>query len=267
MENKEVILITGATSGIGLLIANKLHSNGYLVFGTSRFPEKHKDKIPFELLSLDITSPESIKNCFELLLTKTPVLDVLINNAGTFLGGFAEETTIEQAYKQFETNFWGAVRMTKAILPIMRRQGAGKIITTGSLSGLIGVPFSSFYCASKHALEGFFKSLRLEVKNFNIQVSVLEPSFYKTNIDAASELAAAAIKDYDETRKRVNIFFEKSVASAPTPEPVADIVLKIVKAKKPKYSYPVGRNSRLLPILQFFSPVMFETGFLKKMKL
>ena len=265
MATKQVILVTGATSGIGLLIATTLHNNGYRVFGTSRSPEKHKT--PFELLPLDVTSEESVKKCVETLMTKTPVLDVLVNNAGGFLGGSVEETTMEQAYKQFETNFWGAVKMTKAVLPVMRKQRSGKIITTGSLVGLIGIPLSSYYSATKHALEGFFKSLRFEVKNFNIKVSVIEPAFYKTNIDAASDQAPETIDDYNQIRKLVSDFVSNSVNSAPTPEPVAELVLKIVQAKEPKYSYPVGKNSKFLPALQFLSPAMFEKGFLKALKM
>jgi NAD(P)-dependent dehydrogenase (short-subunit alcohol dehydrogenase family) len=267
MAQKQTVLVTGATSGIGLLIANTLHNNGYIVFGTSRYPEKHKDKVPFELLPLDVTLEASIQNCIDILLTKTPVLDVLVNNAGGFLGGSVEETTMEQAYRQFETNFWGAVKMTKAVLPVMRKQRSGKIITTGSLIGLIGVPLSSYYAATKHALEGFFKSLRFEVKNFNIKISVIEPSFYKTNIDAAGELATESIADYDKIRKLVNDFVEESISSSPTPEPVAELVLKIVQTKEPKFSYPIGKNSKLLPALQFLSPSTFESGFLKKLKL
>ena len=267
MASKQTILITGATSGIGLLMANKLHSYGYKVFGTSRFPDKYRNKVPFELLPLDITSQESILHCVELLFRRIQVLDVLINNAGAFLGGSVEETTIEQAYNQFEINFWGAVKMTKVILPIMREQGAGKIITTGSLIGLIGVPLSSYYAATKHALEGFFKSLRLEVKSFNIKVVVMEPAFFKTNIDASSVYADETIRDYDEIRKRANDFIKNSVAAAPAPDLVADTVLKIIKAENPKFSYPIGKNSKFLPALQFLSPGMFETGFLKKLKL
>ena len=267
MAHTQTVLVTGATSGIGLLIADTLHNNGYLVSGTNRYPEKHKDKVPFELLPLDVTSDVSIQKCVDALFAKTPVLDVLINNAGGFLSGTVEETTMEQAYKQFETNFWGTVKMTKAVLPIMRKQRSGKIITIGSLNGLIGFPLSSYYVATKHALEGFFKSLRLEVKNFNIKVSVIEPSFYKTNIDAASDHAAGTIADYDEIRKRVTDFVEQSVSSSPTPGPVAELVLKIVQIKDPKFSYPIGKNTTILPLLQFFSPAMFENGFLKKLKL
>jgi len=267
MNQQQTVLITGATSGIGLIIANKLHDSGYTVFGTSRFPDKHKDKVRFELLPLDVHSQESISDCLELLFRKVSILDVLINNAGSFLGGFAEETALELAYDQFETNFWGAVKMTKALLPVFRKQRHGKIISTGSLAGLIGMPCSSYYAATKHALEGFFKSLRLEVKKFNIKVSVIEPGFFKTNIDAASVYADESIREYDELRKTIGGFFNVSVAYAPTPEPVADTVLEIIQTVNPKFSYPVGKNSKFLPALQFFSPGMFETGFLKKLKL
>jgi len=267
MADKQVVLITGATSGIGLLIANKLHNNGFKVFGTGRHPAKHQDKVLFELLPLDVTSDESIAKCIEILSTKTPVLDVLINNAGFALGGVVEDTSIEQARKLFETNFWGTVKVTKAILPLMREQRSGRIITTGSLSGLIGLPAMSYYSSSKHALEGFFKSLRFEVKGFNIKVSVIEPAFYKTNIDAAAELAPETIKDYDKIRKQVSQFVADTLANAPTAEPVAELVLKIIKSKEPKFSYPIGKNSKFLPMLQFLSPAMFESGFLQKLKL
>ncbi len=267
MTQQQTVLITGATSGIGLMIANALHNSGFKVFGTSRFPEKYQDKLAFELLPLDVHSQESITNCLGLLFTKVAILDVLINNAGSFLGGFVEETTMEQAYDQFEINFWGAVRMTKALLPVFRKQRRGKIISTGSLAGLIGMPYSSYYAATKHALEGFFKSLRLEVKKFNIKVSVIEPGFFKTNIDAASVYADESIGEYDALRKTIGMFFNVSVAHAPTPEPVADIVLEIIQTENPKFSYPIGKNSRFLPTLQFLAPGMFESGFLKKLKL
>jgi short-subunit dehydrogenase len=174
----QTVLITGATSGIGFCIANQLHDNGFKVFGTSRNPEKNRSTVPFELLELDITSEISVQKCINTLLTITQNVDILINNAGMSICGSVEETKLEEAQLQFDTNFWGTVRMTKAILPVMRKQHFGKIITIGSLAGLIGVPFQSFYSASKHSLEGFFKSLRYEVKTFNINISVVEPGFF-----------------------------------------------------------------------------------------
>ena len=264
MKKKEVILVTGASSGIGLLIANRLHNEGFTVFGTSRNPEKHRNKVPFKLLSLDVTSDWSIRDCIDSLMSEAGTMDVLINNAGGLLAGSVEETTMDQAYKQFETNFWGSVKMTKAALPIMRAQRSGKIITISSLIGLIGVPFNSYYSASKHALEGFYKSLRLELRPFNLKVSVVEPGFFKTNIDQGAQYGNENISDYEHTRKKVFQFFSKSLAKSPAPKPVADVVLKIVNEKNPRYNYPVGARTRLLPAIQFFSHNLFETGFLKR---
>ena len=264
MKKNKVVLVTGASSGIGLLMANKLHEEGFTVFGTSRNPDKYRGKVPFRLLSLDVTSDRSIRDCIDKLLSEVGTIDILINNAGGLLAGSVEETAIDQAYKQFETNFWGSVKMTKAVLPIMRKQRAGKIVTISSLIGLIGVPFNSYYSASKHALEGFYKSLRLELRPFNIKVSVIEPGFFKTNIDRGAEYGNETISDYEDTRKKVFQFFSESLAKSPAPTPVADVVLKIVKEKSPKYSYPVGARTRLLPALQFFSHSLFETGFLRR---
>lgn len=264
MKKNKVILVTGASSGIGLLVANKLHHEGFTVFGTSRNPGKYRDQVPFRLLSLDVTSDRSIEDCIDTLLSEVRTIDVLINNAGGLLAGSVEETAIEQAYKQFETNFWGSVKMTKAVLPIMRSQRSGKIITISSLIGLIGVPFNSYYSASKHALEGFYKSLRLELRPFNIKVSVVEPGFFKTNIDRGAQYGSENISDYEHSRKKVFQFFSDSLAKSPVPTPVAEVVLKIINEKDPKYNHPVGARTRLLPAIQFFSHNLFEKGFLKR---
>lgn len=260
----ETVLITGATSGIGLTIANLLHQQGYTVFGTSRSPEKYQHQVPFALLPLEVTSETSIQACVAALLTKTSTLDVLINNAGTVINGSAEEISSELARKQMETNFWGSVNMTKAVLPLMRQQRKGRIVTIGSLAGLIGTPFQPFYSASKHALEGFFKSVRLEVRPFNIQVSVIEPGFFKTNLNQAFEYADTKIADYDKGRERTVSGFYASVDKAPTPEPVAQAVLRALRAAKPRFSYRVGTDARFLPILQFLSYPFFEWGAAKK---
>lgn len=264
----QTILITGAASGIGFTIADTLHKKGYKVFGTSRSPEKYSDHFPFELLSLDITSSDSVQNCVSILSEKTKTIDVLINNAGIVVVGSAEETKNELARKQFETNFWGAVNMTKAVLPFMRKQRSGKIITIGSLAGLIGVPFESYYAASKHAIEGFFKSLRFEVKAFNIQVSVIEPGFFKTNLMSDPDLyAKPIIDDYNEIRSGPIDVINESFDNAPPPKPVADTVLKILASKDPKFSYRVGKDTTTLPFLQFISNSMFEKGAAKHFKI
>ena len=256
----KTVLITGATSGIGLQIANLLHEKGFQVYGTSRTPEKCQQRLPFELFELDVTSEKSIQKCVDTLISKTKTIDVLINNAGIGICGSAEETSVEQAYKQFETNFWGTVKMTKAILPVMRQQHFGKIITIGSLAGLIGVPFQSYYSASKHALEGFFKSLKFEVAPFNIKISVIEPGFFKTNLHNSFEFAEFAISDYDKMRNNALHVLSTSIDNADTPVSVARVILKILNTENPGYSYRVGKNTLLAPWLQFLYFRLYELG-------
>jgi short-subunit dehydrogenase len=254
------ILVTGATSGIGLLIARHLQDKGFTVYGTSRTPEKHRHEVSFELLEMDLASDRSIQQCVGILKTKTEKLDALINNAGTGVCGSAEETTLDQAFRQFETNFWGTVKMTRNVLPMMRQQRYGKIITIGSLAGLIGVPFQGYYSASKHALEGFYKSLRLEVAPFNIKVSIVEPGFFKTNLSNVFEYAEPSVSDYDITRNKALEVLSSSVDHAGTPEPVARMVRKILDTENPRFSYPVGKNTTLAPMLQFLCPRLLEFG-------
>jgi short-subunit dehydrogenase len=267
LNHMQTALITGATSGIGLIIATQLHENGYKVFGTSRNPEKHRQVLPFELLGLDITSETSVQNCIDTLLSRSQTIDILVNNAGIGICGSAEETSIEQAYKQVETNFWGAVKMTRAVLPIMRRQRSGKIITIGSLGGIIGIPYQSYYSAAKHALEGFYKSLRLETSSFNIKISMVEPGFFNTNLHNAFEYAKPAISDYDNLRNNALPVLSDSIEKADTPEAVARMVLKIVNSKNPGYSYRIGKNTKLGPLLQFLFYRLYEFAMKKKFRL
>jgi NAD(P)-dependent dehydrogenase (short-subunit alcohol dehydrogenase family) len=261
------VLITGATSGIGLYIADRLTDEGYKVYGTSRSPGKQGDTLRFQLLELDITSEESIRKCKEAYFAMEETLDILINNAGIGINGSAEEVTLEQAYRQFETNFWGAVKVTRAVLPAMRKQRAGKIITIGSLAGFVGVPCQSYYSASKHALEGFFKSLRLEVHRFNIGISIVEPGFFKTNLHNAFEYAEPSIPDYDSLRKETLHVISGSIKRTSTPEPVAHTVLKIIKTKNPKFSYPVGKHSKTGPSLQFLFFRLYEFLMRRKFRI
>lgn len=259
----KTILVTGASSGIGLFIANKLHESGHQVIGTSRNPEKYQTKVPFKLLALDISDNNSVESFAKQLFSEIKQLDVLINNAGFMLTGLAEETSVELGKQQFETNFWGTVKLTKELLPYFRKQRKGKIISTGSFLGLIGHPSVAYYSASKHALEGYFKSLRFELNQFNIKVSMVEPMYTKSNIESNGVIGKDEVKDYDTFRRNINSFYKNELEKAPEPNAVVDTVLKIVNEKNPKFNYPVGKGASLILMLQRFAYNAFESSVLK----
>jgi short-subunit dehydrogenase len=260
---KQTILVTGASSGFGLLIANKLHEIGYNVIGTSREPEKYQSKLPFKLLSLDIANDPSIGSFGNELFKHTRQLDVLINNAGFYLSGLAEETSIEQGKKQLDTNFWGTVKLTNALLPYFRKQRFGKIITVGSIMGLISLPGGAYYAASKHALEGYFQALRFELNEFNIKVSMVEPVGFKTNIVSNSIVAENKISDYDIYREKLEAYTKDLFARSAEANPVVETLLKLVESENPNFNHPVGKGSSLFPAIQYFSYKTFEKSVIK----
>lgn len=262
----KTILITGASSGFGLMLAKNLHQKGFNVIGTSREPEKYQEKFPFKLLRLDIDDDSSIRSFVEQIANETKQLDVLVNNAGFMVTGIAEETPMDVARQQFETNFWGTVKVTNALLPIFRKQKSGQIITVSSIVGLIGPPNLSYYSASKHAVEGYFKSLRFELNPFNIKVSVVEPVWFKTNLGHNAIASTGNIADYDAYRKKVNAATQKGIDEAQSPEVVVSKITKLIEAKEPKFSNPVGKMSGMIVFLQAFAPKMFEGSILKSVK-
>jgi short-subunit dehydrogenase len=263
MEKQQTILVTGASSGFGLLLANELYKKGYNVIGTSRNPEKTKSAVPFRMLALDITDDNSIKSFGGRLFNEIKQLDVLINNAGFYLSGLAEETTIEQGKLQLETNFWGTIKLTNELLPYFRKRRFGKIITIGSIMGLISLPGGAYYAASKHALEGYFKALRFELNEFNIKVSMVEPVGFKTNIVANSKVAENKINDYDDYRKTLEDYTKDLFSKSEEPAAVVETLLRLVENENPKFNHPVGKGSSLFPSIQYFSFKTFENSVIK----
>ncbi|TGM23385.1 SDR family NAD(P)-dependent oxidoreductase [Leptospira meyeri] len=263
---KQTILVTGASSGIGLQIANKLHKDGHTVVGTSRNPKNHSSKVPFKMIELDITSDRSIESFGNRLFNEIPKLDVLINNAGYLVSGLAEETSIELGKQQFETNFWGTVKITNQLLPYFRKQRSGKIITVGSFLGLIGIPTVAYYAASKHALEGYFKVLRFELRDFNIKVSMVEPMSFQTNIGNNAVRSDLQIEDYDVLRKQTAAFSKNEFGNSPTPEPVISTIVQVIQKKDPKFNFPVGTGASFILTMQHYAYKMFEAAILKKLR-
>lgn len=259
------ILITGASSGFGLLIANELHTKGYNVIGTSRNPKKVQSTVPFKMIALDLDSEQSISTLPDRLFKEIGQLDILINNAGFLVNGIAEEIPIELGRKQFETNFWGTIKVTNAILPHFRKQKSGKIITVGSIVGLVSFPNASYYAASKHALEGYFKALRYELDEFNISVAMIEPSAFKTSILDNSSAPITKIDDYDSLRTRIEKFTNDLVKNAEDPALVTAKILKVVKIDKPKFRNIVGKGTSTLLNLQHFAYGVLEKNVLKQL--
>ena len=194
-KNK-VALVTGASSGIGEATAQRLSQAGYKVYGTSRRGGQKGQQL-FEMLPLDVTNDESVEAAVQKLIQLEGRIDILVNNAGFGVApAGAEESSIEQARLIFDTNFFGIVRMTRAVLPHMRRQGSGRIINIGSVLGFLPMPYGALYAATKHAIEGYSESLDHELRTRGIRVSVIEPAYTKTPFDANFLEPDAMVDEY-----------------------------------------------------------------------
>lgn len=259
------ILITGASSGFGLLVANELHKKGFNVIGTSRNPDKHDSQVPFKMIGLDLDSEKSINTLSERLFKEIGHLDILINNAGFLVSGIAEETPIVMGRKQLETNFWGTIKVTNAILPYLRKQNFGKIITVGSIIGLVSFPNAAYYAASKHALEGYFKALRYELNEFNISVAMIQPSSFKTKIGENASSQPNQIEDYNSLREKITGFTNELFDKAEDPTKVMRKMLEVVELDKPKFRNIVGKGTSVLINLQHFAYGFLEKNVLKQL--
>src|SRR5215468_1305164 len=245
MSNQKVVLITGASSGVGQSTARLLSQNGYKVFGTSRNPAAAAGTPNVRMLALDVTSDDSVTACVNAVANDTGRIDVLVNNAAYELAGALEETSLEEAKAQFETNFFGVVRMVKAVLPYMRQQQQGQIINVSSLSGVSSIPFMGIYSASKFALEGYTDALRLEVSPLNIQVSLTEAGFLKTPMMNKRRVSTAQLKEYDTWRHRAFNAIRDEEQKAPGAVLVSQTILRIVSSKKPRLRYLIGRQAKV----------------------
>src|SRR5208283_387161 len=223
-------LVTGASTGIGKAIAERLAKDGLVVFGTARAPTG--DLSGVRMRALNVCSDESVRACVEGVLKEAGHIDVLVNNAGFLSVGAFEEATLESGRAQFETNFFGAVRMLYAVVPAMRERGSGRIIDVTSLAGIVPLPFWGFYNASKAALESLTETLRFELMPFGIHVSAVEPGAIKTNLYSA-ENEAASLPAYSPWRRRFARRMKEFEIAAPGPEVVAEVVAALARAKRP----------------------------------
>ena len=264
LPDDRVVLITGTSSGIGKLTAVLLAGQGFTVFGTSRKASGGKQD-GVEMLRLDITSDESVTTCVSNLLQKTGRIDVLVNNAGQAFTGGLEETSLEEAKAQFDSNFFGAVRMVNAVLPGMRKRRNGQIINIASLAGTFPIPFGGYYGAAKVALMVYSEVLRQELKKLGVKVSVIEPGFFNTNHTRLS--AARSISDYDEIRKRAQSADEESFNKGGDPQEVARTILKIIQSHSPKLHYVVGKEKRYVLLKRIMPDSIMESQTRKHWRL
>jgi short-subunit dehydrogenase len=239
----QTVLVTGASSGIGQAIAQLLAERGFKVFGTSRKPAGN-------LIPLDVRSDDSVRACVE----RVGAIDVLVNNAGYSLMGAAEETSVDEAKAQLETNFFGVVRMVNAVLPAMRKAGRGKIVNVGSLAGISAIPFGAFYTASKFALEGYSEALWHELRPLGINVTLIEPGFVHTPIGEKTQIAAKPLSAYDGVRQRATAALGRHVEHGIAPDAVAKTVLRVVQSRSPSLRYRVGTDAAWFPRLKSVLP-------------
>jgi short-subunit dehydrogenase len=252
---KKVILVTGISSGFGKHTASLLAKNGYIVYGTVRKMTESEPEI--NVLEMDLLSPESIQRAVKLVIQNEGRIDVLVNNAGMHTGGSIETLPLEFVKMQMDTNFMGLVHLTREVLPVMRNQRSGTIINFGSIGGLMGLPFQGYYSAGKFAIEGFSEALRMEVKQFNINVVVINPGDFRTSNSANRRgfLAGSADDPYKTQFEKTLSIIEIDEAKGWDPEILAKKMLKIVESKNPKNRYVIASlEQKLAVVLKYILP-------------
>lgn len=261
-----VALVTGASSGFGLLVSIALAREGYRVVASMRNIE-NKETLEtaareagvweqIEVVSLDVTDFAAAESVVHDVIHRYGRIDVLVNNAGFAVGGFVEELALEEWERQFATNVFGLIAVTKAVLPVMRTQRSGKIINISSISGRVGFPAMGPYAASKFAVEGFSESLRLEMLPYGVYVVLIEPGSYKTNIWSKGLQGVSVRSDspYAKEMKTILQYVNRIAKTAPPPDEVIEQIVKVVQSPAPRLRYPVGRGVKWVLRLKNWLP-------------
>jgi NAD(P)-dependent dehydrogenase (short-subunit alcohol dehydrogenase family) len=240
----KVVLVTGGSTGLGAAVVDRLTADGHRVFGTSRRPSETSG-----LVTLDVTDDASVASCVATVLAEAGRIDVLVGNAGYGVAGAVEDTTLDEARAQLETNFFGAVRVTRAVLPAMRAQGSGRIITVSSFAALQALPYQPFYSASKWALEGFGEALRLELRGSGIDACTVLPGDFRTEFTEQRVLAAGARSpEHAERLAAVLATYERDERAGADPARVGALVSRLVEARRVRPRYLVGKPSQRVAV-------------------
>jgi NAD(P)-dependent dehydrogenase (short-subunit alcohol dehydrogenase family) len=266
--NSKTAIVTGASSGIGEATAARLAKAGYKVYGTSRRGAPAGER-SFSMLALDVTSETSVEAAVAEVMRREGRIDLLVNNAGFAVApAGAEESSIEQGQSIFDTNFFGMVRMTRAVVPHMRKQGGGRILNIGSALGFLPAPYMAMYAATKHAVEGFSESLDHELRTRGIRVSVIEPAYTRTQFEANSLEPDAKLDEYREARAALRKLMPQKIAAGDDPSVVAEVVLTAATAARPKIRYTAGGVASRLRWLRRFAPAsLMDSGIRKDLQL
>ncbi len=268
-QSPKVVLITGGSSGIGKSIGEYLSDRNFKVYGTSRNPQNQTNS-KFPLVALDVTKVETIKDAVASILEKEGRIDVLLNNAGVGITGPLEETPDIEIKRAFDTNYFGPLNVIKAVLPHMRKQGAGLIINITSIAGYMGLPYRGIYSASKGALELTTEAFRMELKDFNIQMTNVAPGDFATNI-AAGRFHAPVIKGspYETSYERTLNIMNDHVDHGKDPQEMAKAIYKIINTKNPRGHYKVGEPLQKFSIAlkRILPDKVYEKILLKHYKL
>lgn len=263
MSTTQTILITGVSSGIGRAAALKFAERGCRVYGTVRNVAKAQAIAGVTLIEMDIRDEASISRGIQTIITQDKRIDVLVNSAGVTLLGAAEETSIAEAETLFDTNLFGILRMIKAVLPHMREQRSGRIVNVSSVLGFLPAPYMALYAASKHAVEGLSETLDHEVRPFGVRVTLVEPSFTKTNLDLNAPQTAITIAAYQKERGIVSQAIQKNVQKAPAPDGVADTIVRAALGSWKMRHTPKGEASLLAKLRRFMPAGPVEKGLRK----
>ena len=253
---KQVALITGCSSGIGYETSILLAKNGFRTYATMRNTDKgdklkeiaEKENLDLKIIKLDVTDDYSIQNAIKEIVQETNRIDVLVNNAGNNIAGAVEDLSIEEFKEQFETNFFGLIRVTKVVLPIMRKQNNGIIVNLSSIAGKMAIPLNSAYVSSKFAVEGFSESIRYELEDFGIKVILIEPGVIKSNFYENIKMSKNSLMDPKSayqpiTQKIFEAFLPMLEYAFPT-KIVADVILEAVNSDNPNIRYTVGDDAK-----------------------
>lgn len=274
MENRPVALITGCSTGIGFEASLALARQGYRVFATMRSVKKAgalkkaaKD-LPIEILSLDVDKPSESQKVVSGIVRKAGRIDVLINNAGFGAFGILEEFTDPEIKAQYETNVFGLMRMTNAVLPVMRAQKSGRILHIGSLAGKMTFAGIGLYCSSKYAVEALTEAMRVEVRPFNIEVAVIEPGSTNTPFKDNRHLSQKfkqGRSDYQRVLKKILAYGNTQSQKAPGAQQVVAAILKALKSRRMAVRYAAGFDATWFPVFRWFLPNGIYDWILKRM--